>query len=272
MRYWGIASLTNILPAGPFAVATVAPDTVRTAGFPIDGVDVPALLGRTQPLDVPTAVMVALLVGAAALSLPRFSWQYFGLFTTLVHELGHAFAALLSGRRVSGIRIHRNHAGSARTVGRGVLGTVISGFFGYPTPALVGAVLFWCVLTGYQNVALVAGTVVVALTLLFIRNWFGALVVVISGATSAAIWLYGSPTVQGYTLLVVGVALMVGSVRAFVGVVSVHTSRRRELASSDAYLLYQRTRIPSPIWLLLMAAVIGGSLYFAATTFAMTAA
>jgi hypothetical protein len=221
-------------------------------------------------VDVSAAVLVGLLVAAAALSLPRISWQYFGLFTTLVHELGHAFAALLSGRRISGIQIHRNHAGSARTVGRGMLGTVISGFFGYPTPAIVGAILFWCVLNGYQNVALVVGTVVIALTALFIRNWFGALVVIVSAVTSGAIWYFGTPTVQGYTLLVVGVALMVGSVRAFVGLVSVHTSRRRELASSDAYLLYQRTHIPSPIWLLLMAGVIGASLYFAATSFLAT--
>jgi hypothetical protein len=252
VQYWGIASLID----------TPAPD-----GPSFESIDVPSLLGRVEPVDVPTAVLVGLLAVAAALSLPRLSWQYFGLFTTLVHELGHAFAALLSGRRVSGIQIHRNHAGSARTVGRGVLGTVISGFFGYPTPAIVGAALFWCVVNGYQNVALLVGTAIVALTALFIRNWFGAAVVIVSAAASGATWYFGSPEVQGYTLLVVGVALMVGSVRAFFGVVSVHTSRRRELASSDAYLLYQRTRIPSPVWLLLMAAAIAASLYFAVATF-----
>ena len=250
MRYWGIV----------FSAYTSA----------FDNVDIPSLLGRTDPVDVSTAVLVGLLVAAAALSLPRLTWQYFGLFTTLVHELGHAFAALLGGRRVSGIQVHRNHAGSARTVGRGVLGTVFSGFFGYPTPAIVGAVLFWCVLSGYQTVALIVGTVVIALTALFIRNWFGAAVVVVSAGISGSIWYFGTPIVQGYTLLVISVALMVGSVRAFVGVVTVHTSRRRELASSDAYLLYQRTRIPSPIWLLLMAGVIAASLYFAVTQFLVT--
>jgi hypothetical protein len=255
VRYWGIASLTHTHALGSIDVPSL---------------DVPSLLGRTEPVDVSTAVLIGLLVAAAALSLPRLSWQYFGLFTTLVHELGHAFAALLSGRRVSGIQVHRNHAGSARTVGRGVLGTVISGFFGYPTPAIVGAILFWCVLSGYQTVALLVGTVIIALTALFIRNWFGAAVVIVSAATSGAIWYFGSTEVQGYTLLVVAVALMVGAVRAFFGVVSVHTSRRRELASSDAYLLYQRTRIPSPIWLLLMAAVIAASLYFAVTAFVAT--
>jgi hypothetical protein len=124
-----------------------------------------------------------------------------------------------------------------------------------------------CFSGGYQNVALLVGTAIVALTALFIRNWFGAAVVIVSAAASGATWHFGSPEVQGYILLVVGVALMVGSVRAFFGVVSVHTSRRRELASSDAYLLYQRTRIPSPVWLLLMAAAIAASLYFAVATF-----
>jgi hypothetical protein len=219
--------------------------------------DIPALLGQTAPVAIPTATLVWLLLAAAALSVPSVTWRHFGLVTTLVHELGHAFASLATGRRVTGIHLNRNHSGATRSVGRGSLGIVVSGFFGYPAPALVAAGALWCVTHGYQSAALAVAAGVALITLLFIRNWFGALVTLATAGASAAVWWYAPATGQAYVLLVLGVALLVGSVRAFIGVVGVHTSRRQELATSDAYLLYKRTRVPSPVWLLLMAAVIG---------------
>lgn len=203
-------------------------------------------------------MLLGILVGAAALSIPRVTWQYFGLFTTLVHELGHAFAAVLTGRVVQGIRIHQNHSGDAVSRGRGVFGTIISGVFGYPAPAIVGAGLLWSVFNGYTAIALFAGGVILVLTILVIRNLFGALIVLGSAAVSAALWLYANSTVQSYALLVLGVALLVGSVRGLATVVGVHVSRRDQLATSDAYLLFRRTGVPSPLWLALFTILIGG--------------
>jgi hypothetical protein len=203
-------------------------------------------------------VLLGILVAAAALSIPRVTWQYFGLFTTLVHELGHAFAAVLTGRVVQGIRIHRNHSGDAISRGRGLFGTIISGVFGYPAPAIVGTALLWSVFNGHTAIALFVGGVILLLTILVIRNLFGALVVLGSAAVSAVLWLYATSTVQSYALLVLGVALLVGSVRGLATVVGVHVSRRDQLATSDAYLLFRRTGIPSPLWLALFTILIGG--------------
>ncbi|MHA6695312.1 M50 family metallopeptidase [Homoserinimonas sp. A520] len=211
--------------------------------------------------------MLAILAGAAALSVPRATWQWFGLFTTLVHELGHAVAAIVTGRVVHGIRIRRNHSGDALSSGRGVLGTVISGVMGYPAPAVVGAAQLWCVFTGYTSIALFAGGVVLLLTLLVIRNAFGVLVVLLSAAASAALWFYATAEVQSYALLVLGIALLVGSVRGLFGVIAVHTSRRAQLQTSDAYLLFRRTGVPSPLWLALFAAIIGACVLFAVTAY-----
>lgn len=203
-------------------------------------------------------MLLGILAVAAALSVPRATWQYFGLFTTLVHELGHAVAAILTGRTVRGIRIHRNHSGDAMSTGRGKFGTVVSGVFGYPAPAIVGAAQLWSVFNGYTAIALFAGGVVLLLTLVVIRNLFGVLVVVASAAASAALWLYATPEQQSYALLVLGVALLVGSVRGLATLIGVHVRRRGQLGTSDAYLLYRRTGVPSPVWLLQFAIVIGG--------------
>ena len=220
-----------------------------------------------MPVTIPLPVAVAILVAAAALSVPRVSWQYFGLFATLVHELGHAVAAILTGRAVHGIRIRRDHSGDALSSGRGVFGTVVSGVFGYPAPAIVGAAQLWSVFAGFTSVALFAGGIVLILTLFVIRNVFGAVVVFVSTGISTLLWFFATPTVQSYALLVIGIALLVGSVRALLTVIDVHLRHRDQLATSDAYLLYRRTDIPSPFWLLLFTALIGGCCVFAVASY-----
>lgn len=62
---------------------------------------------------------------------------------------------------------------------------------------------------------------------------------------------------SGHVTTAVGLALLVGSVRDLVNVISVHLVRRSELPTSDAYLLFRRTMIPSPVWLVLFSGTIG---------------
>lgn len=219
------------------------------------------LFARADPIDLSPWVMLVIVGAAALVSIPRESWRVFGLFTTLIHELGHAVAAMLTGRVVRGIRIRRNHAGEALSVGRG--SAVISGLMGYPAPAIVGAGQLWAVFSGYPSIALFAGGVALLLTLLVIRNLFGVLVVLGSVAVSAALWFTAPADVQSYALLVLGIALLVGSVRGLGAVIAVHTRDRGNLATSDAYLLYRRTGVPSPVWLLLFAMLIAGCWAFA---------
>jgi hypothetical protein len=240
-------------------------EACQTGG--IDTFPVPPLFTPTAPLDVSTPFLVGIVVAAALLSIPRPTWRWFGLFATLVHELGHAFAAVLSGRVVNGIRIRRDHSGDAMSTGRGAFGTVLSGIFGYPAPAIVGAALLWSVFNGYTALALLTGGIILVLTILVIRNLFGVLVVLGSAAVAVLLWLYATPEVQGYAMLVLGVALLVGSVRGLATVVGVHTSRRNQLATSDAYLLYRRTGVPSAVWLTIFAALIGASVWFAVSTY-----
>ena len=221
------------------------------------------MLTPTTPVVITPILAVSLVIIAAILSIPRVTWRYFGLFTTLVHELGHASAAVLTGRFVHGIRIRRDHSGDALSSGRGEFGAVVSGIFGYPAPAIVALGLLWSVFHGYSALALLVGGIVLILTILVIRNLFGAIVVLISAAISAALWFYLSPVVQSYALLVLGISLLVGSVRGLLSVIGVHLRGvhlrdRALLSSSDAYLLARRTGVPSFFWLTLFTILIGG--------------
>jgi hypothetical protein len=223
-------------------------------------------LARTTPVEISPTLLIVIVAAAAVLSIPQPIWKWFGLFTTLVHELGHAIGAILTGRFVHGMKIRMNHSGEAVSSGRGKLGSAISGSLGYPAPAIVGAIQLWCVTQGYTAIALFVGGAILVLTLLVIRNLFGFLVVAISAAASAALWLWATPEQQSYVLLAIAIALLVGSVRGLATVVGVHTRRREQLSTSDAYLLFKRTGIPSIVWLLLFSALIGASVVWAVTT------
>lgn len=219
------------------------------------------------PLVAPSGVIITIVVVAVVLSIPRITWRYFGQFVTVVHELGHAFAGLMTGRLITGIKLHKDQSGTTHSVGRPGIGAVWSGFWGYPAPAVVGAALVWCSINGWSSAALSVSTIIIAATLLFIRNFYGALLILACSAASALLAWFAPEVILGYITLSIGIALIVGAVRDWLNVASVHFVRRNELQSSDAYNLFRQTMIPSPIWLLLFLGVIGGSCFLAYTEF-----
>lgn len=208
-----------------------------------------------RPAPAVTALEVVLiLLAAAALSVPRGSWRYFGLYVTIVHELGHAFAALMTGRLLTGIQLRFDQSGTTSSTGRGQ--AVWAGFWGYPVPALLGAALVWSGVNGWASAALSAGSILLVLTVLFIRNWQGLLILAAAVVVAGALVLFAPDAFLGHLTLVLGIALLVGAVRDWLNLLSVHLRRRHQLASSDAYLLARSTGVPAAVWLMLFGAVI----------------
>ena len=215
---------------------------------------------RTPGLDPDPAVLLAVAAAAALLSIPRAAWRWFGLFVTFVHELGHAFAALMSGQLVKGIRLRFDHSGDMRSLGRRGFPAVWAGFWGYPVPAVAGAALVLAGLHGWAGLALSVSALILLVALVFIRNVQGLAIAVGCAAVSVLLVWFTSPVMAGYTATCTGMALLVGAVRDWLNVLSVHTRRRRNLESSDAYILYRRSGVPAALWLAGFAVVIAGSL------------
>jgi hypothetical protein len=215
--------------------------------------------GRT---DIPaiTATELLLVVAlATALSIPRRSWRYVGLLATATHELGHAFAAVTSGQRLSGIRLRFDHSGTTTTFSRSKLATVWSCFWGYPVPAVVGAAFVWCGFNGWGPAAIAASTVALAATLVFMRNAAGFLITIGAMLGCVALIFLVPAGFVGHTAVVLGLVLLVGAVRDLIKLTHVHLRRRDRLATSDAYLLFRATAVPSGIWILLFAVLVAGS-------------
>jgi len=211
------------------------------------------------PLDASGTVLLLILAAAVAVSVPRGTWRYFGLFVTVVHELGHAFAALMTGQLVKGIQLRFDHSGTMSSVSRGRASGAWSGFWGYPTPAVVGAALIWAALNGWSGFALSVSAVLFLVTLLFIRNVQGVVIAVACAVASELLVWYAPPLFIAWFTMAIGIALLVGAVRDWLNVLSVHTRRRHELPSSDAFILSRRTGVPSALWLTGFAVVIAGS-------------
>jgi hypothetical protein len=216
----------------------------------------------TYRLD-PSARLV-LVTGAVALVavLVDVVWLRARHVVTIVHEGGHALVALLTGRRLTGIKLHSNTSGLTLSVGkpRGP-GMVATAFAGYVSPALVG--LIGVVLLAFEQVTVMlwAATVVLVLMLVMVRNAYGALALLVTGAVVVGVSFFTEPEVQAAFAYGMTWFLLLGSVRP---VNELRRQRRRQPgAPTDADTLARLTRVPGSAWvgvfgLINLAALAGG--------------
>lgn len=215
--------------------------------------------GGTEPLAPAPWPLLGLLALCVLLTVPRATWRFFGLYVTFVHELGHAFAALLTGRFVHGLKIRLDHSGELVSSGKPGFSAVFSGFWGYPAPAVVGLGLVASTYFGHASAALSIGALVLLGSLVFLRNWAGIAVALCSALAAQLLVLYTPARAMGWVVLGLGLMLLVGSVRDLFKVIGVHTRRRELVSSSDAYILATRSWLPAWFWLMGFTVVVGGS-------------
>ncbi len=201
--------------------------------------------GTQAPLS-DTAVASTAVVAALLVLLP-WTWPICRHVVTIAHEGAHGVAALLTGRSLSGIRLHSDTSGL--TVSRGRPrgpGMVVTAFAGYAGPALLG--LGAAYLLGRQHALAVLWLAVILLTLLLlqIRNFFGLYVVALAGVAVFAVSWWGSGTVQSTAAYVGTWFLLLAAPRP---VIELQQQRRRGRArTSDADVLARLTRVPGLVW------------------------
>jgi hypothetical protein len=207
-------------------------------------------------------------VAAALVVLPRI-WAVTRHVSTIVHEAGHALAALLTGRRLAGIRLHSDSSGVTVSVGRprgpGMVAMLAAG---YPAPALLGLGAAALLHAGLVVMLLWLLVVVLAGTLLQVRNWFGAWTVLATGAVVLAVtWWLPATWQSGFGYAVTWFLLLAGPRE----VLSLYAARRggrgrRGTRGSDADQLSRLTHLPAGLWvfgfmvLALVTAVAGARL------------
>ncbi|MBG6213604.1 MAG: M50 family metallopeptidase [Cryobacterium sp.] len=204
---------------------------------------------RMTTPHVALAPLTAWLTVAAAAAIVLFSpvWRLGRHAITIVHEGGHGIVAVLSGRKLGGIRLHSDTSGltvsRGRPTGPGMIFTLLAG---YPASALLGLGAAWLLSRGYDVGLLWLLLAALALLLVQIRNWFGLWSVALTGAVVFGVSWFGSVQVQGMFALLVTAFLLLGAVRT---TLELQQSRsRRGGSSSDADQLASLTHIPGIFW------------------------
>ena len=210
------------------------------------------LLGA-QPDPPGVLVLLTALAGLLAVAI-RPVWRVARNAVTIAHEGGHALMALLTGRRLRGIRLEFDTSGltlsSGRPTGPGMMLTLLGG---YVAPSLVGVLGAW--LLGGNRITLLLWLAVALLLLMLInvRNLFGVISLVVTGAIVFVVSWFASPQIQAIFAYAGVWFLLFGGVRPIFELQGLR--RRGRMPQSDADQLAHITHVPALFWVGVFLAV-----------------
>ncbi|MFJ3949302.1 M50 family metallopeptidase [Streptomyces libani] len=201
----------------------------------------------TQP-DPSLWLVIATAVLALGAVVPHTAWRLARNAVTIAHEGGHGLIALVTGRRLDGIRLHSDTSGL--TVSRGKptgLGMVLTAAAGYIAPSLLGLAGAALLAAGHITALLWGATALLLAMLIMIRNAYGVLTVVLTGAAFVLVsWLTTAQVQAAFAYAVVWFLLLGGVRPPF----ELQGKRRRGGAvDSDPDQLARLTNVPAFVWL-----------------------
>jgi hypothetical protein len=200
----------------------------------------------SQPAPETGAIWLSALLAAAVVLFPA-TWSVARHVVTIAHEGAHGVAAMLSGRRLGGIRLHAD--GSGLTVSRGRAtgpGVVVMYAAGYIGPALVGLAAAYLLHRGHALGVLWVTVLLLAVLLLQIRNFYGLWAVLVAGALAFAVSWWASGTVQSLVAYAGTWFLLLAAPKTVLELQ--HQRRRGKARTSDADMLARLTRLPGIVW------------------------
>jgi hypothetical protein len=232
-------------PGGRSGTTLTLPGVTSPADAVLRLVDVGGALAATPAPPPAVVALTALLAAAAVGYLP--TWRVLRHVVTIAHEGGHAGVAAMTGRRLQGVRLHSDTSGltvsAGRPTGPGVVVTLLAG---YLAPAALGLAAAVALSFGRSVPVLWVAVALLAALLIMIRNLFGMVSVLVTGAVLIGVvgWApigWRSPAAYLLTWF-----LLVSAPRP---VLELQRSRRRGIApASDADQLARLTRLPGVFW------------------------
>ena len=196
---------------------------------------------------LPTAMILCSIALALLLTALGPCWRVMGLVNTVVHESGHAMAALSTLGRLRGIRINMNHSGDTQYLSSTFLPFRIwSTWWGYAFPSVAGCGLIYAAERGWSGVALTACAAVAIIVTLQIRNFVALLSIGAVSAVILAAWWLLPHSIAAIFVLFLGWLLLLGGARSSAELLSIHL--RGEGEDSDAMALRSMTLLPAYFW------------------------
>lgn len=244
----------------------------------MDGDELDSMLRGVLPAPPVWLVVATALIGAMPLlvrlvaSWWRARWfVWLGAFGTLVHEAGHAAAAVVTGGGVSLVNVSSPDDGVAyywyRSWGSEVL-ILIAGFAAPPLAGLGAAALL---AEGRVAAVLMVTVAGMAILLVVARGLLTIATVVIVGGLAFAALRWGGPLAQQSLAYTLAWLLLVHEIGGVLGLFAVRwwgVDPDEEHDGLDGYLddadgLAEVTFLPAPIWIVGWAALVGWAFWVA---------
>ncbi|MEV0613015.1 M50 family metallopeptidase [Nonomuraea sp. NPDC050404] len=221
-----------------------------------------AQLIKVQSDPDPRVVLGAALAALLVVSF-RMPWQVSRGLITIAHEGGHALMALLTRRKLEGIRLHSDTSGVTLTRGRPTgPGMVLTALAGYVAPPLLGLGAAWMTEQGLITLLIWGVLLLLVCMLLLIRNLYGALILLVTGGAVFALIMYAPAVVQQGVALAAAWFLLFGGVRP---IIELQRKRsRRQARDSDADQLARLTFLPGGFYVFFFLVVALASIAFGA--------
>ncbi|GAB6987197.1 M50 family metallopeptidase [Nocardioides pyridinolyticus] len=212
----------------------------------------------TQPPPGEGSVLATALVALALVLVPR-AWQLARHVVTIAHEGAHGVAALVSGRRLAGIRLHSDTSGLTVSKGRRTgPGMVLTAFAGYVGPALLGLGGAFLLRERHALAVLWLAVLLLGLLLVQIRNFFGLWIVLLAGVGVVAVTWWGSDPAQSLAAYTGTWFLLLAAPRPVLELQQLRRAGRAR--DSDADMLARLTPLPGLVWVLVFLLVTLGCL------------
>ncbi|WP_248962748.1 M50 family metallopeptidase [Sphaerisporangium perillae] len=217
-----------------------------------------ARLTTVQPEPPTWITALAALIALGVVVYPR-SWHISRGLITVAHEGGHALVALLTRRKLQGIRLHSDTSGVTLTRGRPTgPGMIFTAAAGYVAPSLLGLGAAWLTALGYVTILLWTILLLLACMLLMIRNVFGVISLLTIGGAVFVLSGFAPADVQAVGAQLAAWFLLLGGVRP---ILELRGKRRRGRApDSDADQLARLTPFPGGFFVFLFLLISGAAL------------
>ena len=186
--------------------------------------------------------------------------KYLRVVNTLIHESGHAIAALITKGEVYTVELFSDTSGTAITQKKGKFSRFLISIIGYPFSSAVAYFLFYLIKSDKCQVVLYILACFALLNLMFyVRNAYGIFWLITFTAIIFLIKFCSGEYLQyAFTVWLSGIMLF-ESLYSSVELVIIAVKNKK--SSGDAYNLQLITGIPSILWALFFTVQAGYIIY-----------
>lgn len=205
-----------------------------------------------------------MLLSIIGIRLPRIG-RYIRVANTMMHESGHALMALLLNGKVLNIELFDDTSGTAKTSSGKLAGFFIA-LSGYTFSSISAYLLFY--LLHHQLISLVLwilGSFALLNLIFFVRNRFGMFWLLCFTSLMAASIYYPYELLKWLSAFIFSMIILSDSV--FSALVLFYISIKNASGAGDAWILRQKTSVPTILWSLLFLLFAGLVAYLTVTRF-----